>query len=151
MMTRLEALYDDIESADIMCFATSSRKNPAMTLRTHGDYSIAINERAFRTDAERLVALAHEKGHCDTGAVHSVFAPLITRAQCENRANKMATYTLMPFNELVAALEGGASSKYELSEHFGVTEEFMQFALEVYADDIRDEYVETHGDDDWWV
>ena len=61
-MTKLEKLYNDIDSSDTVYFCTQSIKNLAKTVRVKGTYGIIINESVYSTDAERLVALAHEKG-----------------------------------------------------------------------------------------
>lgn len=145
MLSRLEELYEDIDNSDVLLVGTDSVKNPAMTLRLNSEYAIVMNEKAYRTDAERFVVLAHEKGHCDTGAVYSAYAPLITREQCERRANTKAAFTIIPLVDLVTAFECGATNVYELSVHFGVTEDFMRIALEIYSEDLKRIYREREG------
>jgi len=145
MITRLEALYEDVEKAGILYFNTDTTKITAMTLRQDNEYAIAINERAYGSNAERLVTLAHEKGHCDTGAVYNLNTPLITRGYCERRANRWAVQNLMPLDELIGAFESGCANVFELAEFFEVTEDFMRFALELYEQDIKRIYQEKHG------
>lgn len=137
-MTKFERLLDDIEKDNIYFIDSHSTKNPAKTIRDdEGDYGIFMNVEAFRTNAERLVALGHENGHCSTGAVYTIDAPILTREKCEYKANKSATYKLVPINELIDAVENGARTVWELAERFEVTEDFMHFALRVYEEDLR--------------
>jgi len=145
MITRLESLFEDVEKAGILYFSTDTTKITAMTIRENNEYAIAINEHAYNNNAERLVALAHEKGHCDTGAVYNLNTPLITRGYCERRADRWAVQNLMPLNELIAAFESGCANIYELAEHFEVTEDFMRYALELYEQDLRQVWAERYG------
>jgi len=144
-MTRLELLYNEIDNSDITHIPTKSTRNPAYTLRVNRDYAIVMNERAFSSNAQRLVVLAHEKAHCDTGAVYSAYAPLITMEQCEARANKGSVYMLMPLGDLIDAFEHGITQIYELAEHFEVTEVLVTFALNLYAEELKRVYQEKHG------
>ena len=99
---------------------------------------IALDSRQFHTQAEEKVALAHEVGHCATGSFYNRYSLYDTRARHERRADKKAVYTLIPLDKLIDALEHGETDVFELSEHFGVPEDFMRKALEVYADSLRE-------------
>ena len=136
-MSRYEKLQNEIADSDIVCEYTSSYRLTAFAVCVDEDYGIFFNEDAYKTTAERYVALGHEKAHCDTGTLHSEHTPLITRERCEYRANKKSAYALVPLNELIDALESPWNSVYDLAEHFGVTDKFMRKVLNIYEHDIR--------------
>ena len=75
--------------------------------------------------------LAHELGHCETGAFYNEYSKFDIRAKHERRANKWAIKKLIPEDELKEACTF-CYNRYELAEHFGVTEDFMQKALDYY-------------------
>ena len=102
-----------------------------------GDCFIAIDSRQMRTQAEQAVILAHELGHCLTGSFYCQHSPFDERARHERRANKKAVYELIPLDKLIAALDNPWNSVYDLSEHFGVTEDFMRTVLDIYDNDLR--------------
>ena len=141
-MTKFEELLSEIEESEIFYIDSTSQKNPAKTIKLDDDYAIIINAAAFTTQAERLVALAHEKGHCDTGAVYNSATPLITRGMCELRANKKATYNLIPLDELIAACRNPWNDVWDLAEHFEVTEDFMRYAMELYRVELQNAWLE---------
>ena len=142
-MTKFEELLSEIEESEIFYIDSDSQKNPAKTIKFDDDYAIVINASAFPTQAERLVALAHEKGHCDTGAVYSNATPLITRGMCELRANKKATYRLIPLDELIEACLSPWNDVWDLAERFEVTEDFMHYALELYQDELLSAFADS--------
>ena len=76
-MTKYEELVDRVCESEILYISTNSSRIPAQVIRTDREYGILFNEAAFETTAERHVALAHEKAHCDTGTLYSEHTPLI--------------------------------------------------------------------------
>ena len=101
---------------------------------------IALDSQQLHTTAEEKVALAHEYGHCATGAFYNRYSPFDSRARDERHANKKAVYTLIPLGELIDALHSPWNSVYDLSEHFTVTEDFMRWALEYYEWELREAF-----------
>lgn len=132
-MTKLELLLDAIEQDDILYIEMESGTLPAKAIRINEEEAIIINQEAFTTDAERFVALAHEKGHCDTGAFYTEHAPLITRARCEHRAWRRAIIEHLPFETLREALElcktAEGVSIYDVAEHLEVPPDFVELAI----------------------
>ena len=146
-MNRYEQLLDEIDNTgDTHYFDSNATEFPSMVVRHNRVYGIFFNERVYDTTADKYVALAHEKGHCDTGSVYCIHTPLITKEQCEARAKRSATYSMMPLDALIAAFEGGCANVFELSEYFEVTEDFMRFALELYEQDLRQIWREKYGE-----
>jgi len=136
-MTKYEQLQDCIFKSDIAYMASESERIPAQAVRVGDDYGIFFNESAFETSAERRVALAHEKAHCDAGALYCVSAPLITKAQCENRAWKRTICDVIPFDdsfkrEFERCIYADGLDIYELADKLDVTVEFVTRAIEFY-------------------
>lgn len=135
-MTEFEILTSIIDSSDLLFFPINSDKMPAHSLRMEGDCAIFFNESAFDTDAERFIALAHEKAHCDTGMFYSIHTPLMTRGKCERRAWRRTILDQLPFDRLMDAFEAcrteGGVTVYELAEYLGLPPAFVLLAAEEY-------------------
>lgn len=97
-----------------------------------GDCFIAMDPFCPTTCAEERVRLAHELGHCLSGGFYNHFSPVDDRRQKERRADIFAYRLLIDNKELKRLLESGTGSLWELAEHFNVTEEFMEKAVEYY-------------------
>lgn len=96
------------------------------------EYGIALNEALLPTSSEKKVALAHELGHCETGSFYNLNNPLDLRRRHEYRADRWAIRSLIPREELEAAIQSGIREVWDLAEHFGVTDEFMIKAIHYY-------------------
>ncbi len=92
---------------------------------------IVLNPEQIPDAASEKTILAHELGHLQTGSFPSA-SPADLDGRHEERANRWAIRTLLPADELCAALEGGMVELYQLAEHFGVTEELVLKAVEYY-------------------
>ena len=84
------------------------------------------------TNADEKVCLAHELGHCQTGSLYNMYSPLDIREKHEKKADKWALIKLVPKRKLLQAVKNGDSDIISLAEHFGVTNEFMQKAINYY-------------------
>ena len=104
----------------------------SLAVRIGGDLcAVGINDKNM-TESQKKTRLAHEIGHCETGAFYSPYTPLETRARCEFKANRWAARKLLPKNKLKRAMEGGAVEVWQLAEHFGVEENLIRFACNYY-------------------
>ncbi len=93
-----------------------------------------IMDESDMTEPERKVHLAHEIGHCMTGAFYHPYSPLETRSRCEYKANMWMAQRLIPKADLQRAFENGITEVWELAEHFEVTEDLVRFACYEYFD-----------------
>lgn len=100
-----------INNSDILYFTTASDKLPAQSRRIEDDYAIFFNETFFDTESERYIALAHEKGHCDSGALYNIDTSLMTRRWCERRAWRWTILNQLPLDELMGAFEACRTSE----------------------------------------
>jgi hypothetical protein len=136
-MTKYEELMDCVYESEMLYMKTDSERIPAQAVRVGDDYGIFFNEAAFNTTAERRIALAHEKAHCDTGALYCVTAPLFNKARYENRAWKRTIHDVTPFDyefkrEFERCIYADGLDIYELADRLDVTVEFTQRAIEFY-------------------
>ncbi len=74
--------------------------------------------------------LAHELGHCVTGAFYCRNASDIQRRRAERRAEKWTIKKLVPLNELKRA----RGTPEEIAELFGVSVEFLAGAVRFYRE-----------------
>ena len=133
-MTKYEKKKMEIEQADIEYIETPSETLPSKSFNDDGQLIIAMNEAAFSTEAERYVALSHEKAHCDLGTFYSVNAPFMRREWLEHKTMRHTIKKLLPFDSMKAAIAGGVcSNDFELAEYFEVTVELVESAVEYYT------------------
>ena len=97
---------------------------------------IAMDRRKFASDAEYKCELAHEIGHCETGAFYNIHARNDVKCCCEYRANRHAAELLVPLDELRHALRYGLLPFHTLARIFDVTLEFIVMVFEVYEHEM---------------
>ena len=103
----------------------------SMSLLLDGNCYIGIDKNV-ESDKE-LVCFAHELGHCETGAFYNRYSKFDVISKHEYKADKWAVQRLMPVEELLSAVEKGYTEAWELAEYFGVTEDFVRRAYEIYT------------------
>ncbi len=107
--------------------------NKSLSFEDKEEKYIVMDESEM-TEAEKKTHLAHELGHCMTGAFYRPYSPLETRGRCEYKANMWMINNLMPKKEVEEAFAMGIVEVWELAEYFGVTEETVRFACYEYFD-----------------
>jgi len=136
-MTKYEWLQDRVARSPVLFVPVQSERIPAQSMRMDGECAIFFDESAFETDAERAVALSHEKGHCDAGAFYTLLAPFETRGRCEQRAWRRSVFELTPFDELMKAFGACATADgvtaHDLAEYLDTTADFVLRAIEIYV------------------
>ena len=75
---------------------------------------------------EETEHLAHELGHCETGTFYGHEADPTTRMRYEYKANRWAYDHLVPCDKLIAAMQSGCNTVWDLAERFNVSQETMQ-------------------------
>lgn len=95
----------------------------------YADNVIAINN-SVSTTVEKTCILAEELGHYHTTTGDILNQAKITNRKQELRARRWAVKKLISMKGIVAAYEAGVRNRHELSEYLGVTEEFINTALE---------------------
>lgn len=123
-------LYQEAGDAGIPVIVLNIPETGSMCIQTEsGRCFIGMDYGTFPNEADRRVHLAHELGHCKTGAFYNRWAARDLRKRHENRADKWAIKALVPEEELDDAVAEGHTELWDLAEYFGVTEEFMKKAV----------------------
>lgn len=123
-------LYQEAKDADIPVLILDIPKTGSMCMQSEsGRCYIGMDYGVLPEESVRRVHLAHELGHCKTGAFYNRWAARDVRKKHENRADKWAVKKLIPVDELDQAVADGHTELWDLADHFGVTEEFMRKAV----------------------
>ena len=125
----LSELYNYAEQRHI---DIDNRKMRELVSAAFPENWIVLDRTKIPTSAEEKAILAHEIGHCVTGAFYGVSSPPDFRAKQEQKANEWAYRKLVPHDALLEAVKQGDSEIWQLAEHFGVPYDFMQHAVEYW-------------------
>ena len=129
----LNDLYSYADEHNISVISFDMPKSESMSVLYDGNCFVGIDPLAVRDEIDEKEKLAHEIGHCETGAFYNEYAACDIREKHERRANIWAIKKLIPKAKLIKAIQSGfGENRWELSEYFGVTEDLMKFALEYY-------------------
>lgn len=129
----LDDLYSfaDEEGVFVSDFPLNKRE-AISTIDESGNCYIAIDPKKVRSRADEKTKLAHELGHCVTGAFYNVYSPYDIKRRQENRADVWAIKKLISEDELNAAVKKGYTELWDLADYFNVNEPFMRKAISLY-------------------
>ena len=129
-MTSVKELYRMADQQNIAIDLFPLGKREALSfMELTGECYIAIDPRKLTSEADERNKLAHELGHCCTGAFYNRYSPYDCRKRQENRADKWAIQKLIPSDDLDEAIALGCTELWQLAEHFGVSEDFIRKAV----------------------
>ena len=130
----LNELYKiaDINKIAVYHFPLSPLKSMAVP------NAIGIDVTTIHSPREEREHLAHELGHCIKYAFYTGSSDYELKSQKEYRATKWAITHLIPLPLLVKAMKRGISTKWELAEHFDVSEELIESALVLYEEKLKE-------------
>lgn len=134
-MKTLTSLYELAEKDNIPIISFNIRKENVEALSQcddDGDCIIAIDDRKIKNEADLKIKVAHELGHCETGAFYNLYSPYDEISRHEYRADKWAVYELVPYDELIDLLVKGCNEVWQLAEYFDVSEDFIDRAFYIY-------------------
>lgn len=97
------------------------------------DGNIALNT-SIRTHSEKACILAEELGHHCTTYGHILDQNRAENRKQERRARAWAYERLVSMQSLIDASKHGIRSRYELAEYLGVSERFLEEAIQYYKD-----------------
>ena len=123
-------LYEYAEKKKIIVERVRIQKNKSLSVRIGNRDFIGIDT-AITNSAEERTHLAHELGHCETGAFYEIHSPLDIREKHEHKAIKWALLHCVPKDELVQLLKK-KYTRNEIAEYFGVTEDMIETAYTYY-------------------
>lgn len=104
------------EGRDIIVIDGKLRnEQKSISISDRGRCAIVVDSKKITTRAEETVIMAHELGHCETGAFYNE-RTLELRSRMEFRADKWAIKKLVTEDELIEAFENGILEIWELAE-----------------------------------
>ncbi len=124
-------LYDFAEQLDITIFSFFLPNSKSLALEDDDNYYIGIDDERLESSKDERVHIAHELGHCVTGAFYNENSPVDNRGKCETTADRWAVKKLINKDELKKQIKRGLEI-WELAEYFNVTEDFIQKAYHLY-------------------
>lgn len=129
-MLETAELYQSAQDDNIPIILLDIPENGSMCIQTEERRCyIGMDYGILEDEASRRVHLAHELGHCKTGAFYNRWAARDIRQKHEHRADKWAIERTIPKWELKQAVADGYTDLWSLAEHFNVTEDFMKKAI----------------------
>lgn len=132
-MSSLSKIYQDVAAQDISLFLYPIGFTDAASICLNGRYAIFLDFSKFPSLRAYTEALAHECGHCATGAMHTVSSPYDLVEKHEYKANRWAFERYLPFEELALAMGRGYTEAWQLAEYYGFPEDFIRAALCYYT------------------
>lgn len=136
-MVSMAEIYHALDEQDAKLFVYDIGFASAATLEMNGAYAVFFDPARVRSTAALKECLAHECGHCATGATHHMSSRWDLISRHEQKANRWAIERFLPFASLCEALRGGLETPWQLAEHFDFPQEFIEKVLHYYT--------ETHG------
>ncbi len=126
-----EDLYEFAEQLNIKILSFNLPNCESLSICDGDDYYIGIDDKQIDNSANERVHIAHELGHCETGAFYNEFSPVDTTRKCEEVAERWAIRKLIDKNKFLDMLELGYDI-WELAEYFNVTEDYIKKAYKLY-------------------
>lgn len=133
-MTELSHLYDMAAGSEIDVDFIKGGSLASFSVLLHGGKCcIAMNAGCISSPREEKELLAHELGHCKTGAFYSEDSCRGSRERSEYRANRWMVTHLVPVQEFAELLKKEYSVE-DLADHFQVSADLIVKAYLLYKD-----------------
>ena len=130
-MDNLSRVYGKIHELGVT-FINTDYDITAVTLEYKKNYGIFLNYKNFKNSLQEFKVLAHEYGHCKTGATHKVNSPYQLIEQHEYRANRAAVHEFLPFEKLINCMKSGNVEVWQIAETLDMPDDFIELAIDVY-------------------
>lgn len=129
----LEDIYQMAEEHDIDVDDIDFIEVKSISIQHNKECHIAINTKKIPTRTEEKVILAHELGHCKTGSFYNKNNPYDLICKHEYKANRQAVLDLVPYEDLLIAIEHGYHERWELADYFDVPDDFIDEVVKHYT------------------
>lgn len=124
-------LYAFAEQLGIVVLSFPLPNCESISLENNNNYYIGIDDMQLDSGKEERVHMAHELGHCVTGAFYNEYSLVDNRGKCEETADRWAVKKLIDKDELLKQIKNGMEI-WDLAEYFNVTEDFIRKAYHLY-------------------
>lgn len=131
-MVSAAELYDFANRHNIIVINGKIKKVPSFAICEGENCAIVIDESQIKSEIDEIIKMAHELGHCETGAFYDIHT-LETRSRAEYRADRWAVKRLMPQEEVEQAFKQGYVEVWQLAEYFELPEDFIRRACQIYG------------------
>ena len=135
MLSKLYQIYEEMYQKGHSLFDYRLTDNKAATIKLNGEYAIFIDTDKMESIADELCIVAHEYGHCETGATHYISSPFDLVCKHEYKADKWAIHKILPIEDIKKAMLSGCTEVWQLAEYFNVTERFLKRAIQIYQNE----------------
>lgn len=126
-----EKLSDKIITKSILLCKTRMNDISASSIKLNNRLAIYYDHNKFDNSIEEYTAILHEYYHCEVDAFYNFDDSLQTRKRREYKANKQLVLDSIPIDKLKKLLQANYH-KWEIAEEFGVTEETIDLAFNIY-------------------
>ena len=134
----LTEVYKKIENDNISVFPFTITNYKAATIEQDGNYGIFIDKSKIENSNQEFEILAHEYGHCKSGATHKLYSPHDLIEKHEYMADRTAILEFSPFEKLQDAFNNGCQLIWQIAEFLSLPDSFIEKAVQVYQ---RMEYI----------
>lgn len=134
-MEHLSNLYTKIieNHIELFTYPLAECNSDAVTVCYNSNYGIFLDYTKFESTKDEFCALAHEYGHCVTGATHTLYSPYQLISQHETKADRAATHEFLPYDVLLETIKKGYLEPWQIAEHLELPEQFVRLAIETYT------------------
>lgn len=101
----------------------------------YSDNIIWINK-IIPNNIEKACVLAEELGHYHTSTDDILDQSKLLNRKQEKRARSWAYKRLMPLPKIIEAYKAGVRNRYEMADYLGVTEIFIEDAIDRYKEEF---------------
>lgn len=122
-------LYKLAQENNIDVISTELPTTESCSVRVDGKYYIGMDSALY--GPEERIHLAHELGHCLSGAMYNVYAPLDNRAKHELRAEQWSLRRLIPRDILTDKLAQGYNA-WDIADMLNVPVRYVSKAYDMY-------------------
>ena len=131
----LNTLYAEAEANNVSVYCIDTKAVKSLSVMNDGgECAIGMNPIMFSSEQDERICLAHELGHCITGSFYNIYSPPAVRLKHEKNAHKWAITRLVPKDELIELYKSGCTDNSEIAEYFGISESFLEEALQYYSE-----------------
>ena len=109
-----------------------SKSNPAIAEQFNGISCIFLDELAFSSDDERLLAFKHETAHVEYAGLYNENTPEWEVRRIEYHAHNYTVWKLVPFHDYSGTLMDGCLSQEEQALRWGIPTFYISMVHEVY-------------------
>ena len=137
-MVKLTDIHEDLiaNKAQLYFYPLGFAEAATVKHNSADEYGIFLDPAQLHGMADLKAKLAHECGHCATGAVHKANSPFQLIEKVEHRANRWMFERYFTLEQFAEALTLGYRTEWELAEWFEMPEGIVRQAVHYYMCNI---------------